>query len=174
MQPCFHDCTLFLVMSGWSLVEFERRCEFMKLQGGYMKINKSPTMVYHSFILGYLNCTFCSVCYHVGTLKNPDSFIFGDSNWKLCLISAITKPDEDISDFSYAFIFKWQKANKTLLDMYKNNVFANCDNCKISWNLCFMFLLILKVVYQDRLTQLLHFSWDFLEKGQRPVWGQVG
>ena len=35
-------------------------------------------------------------------------------------------------------------------------------------------LLILKVVYQDHLTQLLPFSWDFVKKGQQQVWGQVG
>ena len=35
-------------------------------------------------------------------------------------------------------------------------------------------LLILKVVYQDHLTQLLPFSRDFVEKGQQLVWGQVG
>ena len=34
--------------------------------------------------------------------------------------------------------------------------------------------MIFKVVYQDHLTQLLPFAWDFVAKGQRLVWGQVG
>ena len=35
-------------------------------------------------------------------------------------------------------------------------------------------LLIFIFVYQDHLTQLLPFAWDFIAKGQRLVWGQVG
>ena len=39
---------------------------------------------------------------------------------------------------------------------------------------CLVLLLIFKVVYQDRLTQLLPFARDFVAKGQRLVWGLVG
>jgi len=35
-------------------------------------------------------------------------------------------------------------------------------------------LLIFNVVRQDHLTLLLSFAWDFVEKGQWLVWGQVG
>ena len=35
-------------------------------------------------------------------------------------------------------------------------------------------LLIFKVVYRDHLTQLLPFTRDFVAKGQRLVWGQLG
>ena len=46
----------------------------------------------------------------------------------------------------------------------------------MKWAKTFTWCLLLnfKVVYRDHLTQLFPFTWDFVVKGQRLVWGQVG
>ena len=58
--------------------------------------------------------------------------------------SVTLKPDIQmwtflIWDFFYAFI--WVKKKKKLLDIYKNNVFANRDKYKVSWNFYLVFII---------------------------------
>ena len=47
-------------------------------------------------------------------------------------------------------------------------------NMKWAETFVWCLLLIFKIVYWDHLTQLLSFARDFVAKGQRLVWGQVG
>ena len=97
-------------------------------------------------------------CYPVGTLK-PDIHM-----WLLLIWDYYYY-------FLYAFIFEWQK-NQNLLDIQQQRI---CKLGKIqSWNFYLVLLLIFKVVYQDHLTHLLPFAWDFIAKRRWLVWGQVG
>ena len=61
---------------------------------------------------------------------------------------------------------------KELLDIQEQCI---CKLGKIQWAEDFILcLFIFKVVYQDHLTELLPFGWDFMEKGLWLVWGHVG
>ena len=118
----------------------------------------------------------------VGTLTNSWSFIFGDSNWKFCSQLPHRHPktwhsDADISDLGYIYFFMLLFLNekKTKPAGYTWTLYSQTrKNTKWAETLFCCLLLIFKVVYQDHLTQLLPLSWDFVAKGQRLVWGQVG
>ena len=120
----------------------------------------------------------------MGTLTNSRSFIFGDSNWKFCKVGYPVgphKPDFQMrtfltSDFFFFFmlLFFSQKKKKKLVG-YTRTLYSLTGK-KTKWAETFVWclLLIFKVVYRDHLTQLLPFARDFVVKGQRLVWGQVG
>ena len=145
-----------------SLVEFERRCEFSKLQDGHTidacKINKSPT-VSNGFGASSFEIWTANMAQSltVGTLANSLSFIFGDSNWKFCSQLPCRHPkswhsDADIADLGenkLCFYFLMKKI-KTCW-MYKNTVFANWENTKWAKTLIWCLLLIFKVVSWDPL-----------------------
>ena len=88
LQPHFRYCLLLPAMSFvWSLVEFEKCCEFSVMRwthGSCMKINKSPTVSNgvgaSSFEIWTANLAQSLT---MGTLTNSKSFIFGDSNLKV-------------------------------------------------------------------------------------------
>ena len=115
-----------------SLVEFERRCEFSKLQDGHMidarKINKSPT-VNNGFGASSFEIWTANLAQSltVGTLANSLSFIFGDSNWKFCKVSypvGIQNPDIQMQtlltwDFFFMLLFFSEK-NQNLLDIHEH------------------------------------------------------
>ena len=67
----------------------------------------------------------------------------------------------------------FSEKNQSLLDIQEHCI---CKLGKIRSELkhVWCLLLIFKVVYWDHLTQLHPFAWDFIAKGQRLVWGQVG
>ena len=72
----------------WSLVEFEKCCEFSVMRWTHdscTKINKSPPVSNgiraSSFEIWTENLAQSLT---MGTLTNSWSFIFGDSNWKFC------------------------------------------------------------------------------------------
>ena len=71
------------------------------------------------------------------------------------------------------FCFQVKKINKKPVG-YTTMYLQTGKNTK--WAEMFMCYLLLtfKVVYQDHLTQSLPFTWDFREKGQWQVWGQMG
>ena len=98
--------------------------------------------------------------------------MFGDPNWKFGYPVGHPKPDIQMQTFLeicfYAFIFLVKKIITCWI--YKNTG----ENTKRAETFVWRLLLIFKVVYWDHLTQLLPFARDFLAKGQRLVWGQVG
>ena len=58
--------------------------------------------------------------------------------------------------------------------MYKLlNIYKLGENTKWAETFIWCLLLIFTVVYKDPVTQL-PFAWDFIQKGQQLVWGQVG
>ena len=63
--------------------------------------------------------------------------------------------------------------NQSLLDIQEHCI-RKLGEIRSELKLDWCLLLIFKVVYRDHLTQLLPFAWDFIAKGQRLVWGQVG
>ena len=146
------------------------------------KINKSPTVSNDvrasSFEIWTANLARSLT---VGTLTNSRSFIFGDSNWKFCKVGypiGTPKPDIQMRTFLtwdlfifYAFIFAWKKSKPV---GYIRLYLQTGENTKWAETFVWCLLLIFKVVYRDHLTQLLPFAWDFVAKGQRLVWGQVG
>ena len=122
----------------------------------------------------------------MGTLTNSRSFIFGDSNWKFCKVGYPVgphKPDFQMrtfltSDFFFFFmlLFFSQKKKKKTCWIYKNTVFTNWEKDEVSWNFCLVIIIDLKKksCIPGSFEQLLPFAWDFVVKGQRLVWGQVG
>ena len=144
------------------------------------KINKSPTVSNgvraSSFEIRTANLAQLLT---MGTLTNSRSFIFGDSNWKFCKVGY---PVGNLT-FGYghfwlgtfffnAFIFDWKKSKPVL---YTRTLHLQTEkNTKWAETFVWCLLLIFEVVYQDHLTQLLPFTWDFVAKGQQLVWGQVG
>ena len=164
-----------------SLVEFEMRdaVNFQSWERDTWQRHENKQNPYclqwcQSFIFWDLNCKFGSVAYpgHPYIL-----LIFGDSNWKFCCRLPCGHPnktwysDEDISDFGfYYFIFEWKKNNSKPAGYTRTMYLQTGKNTKLIWCLS----LIFKVVYQDHFTQLLPFTWDFIEKWQRLIWGQMG
>ena len=53
-------------------------------------------------------------------------------------------------------------------------MFTNLQTGESTLKLIWCLLLIFKVVYLAHLTQLLPFTWDFIEKWRQLVWGHVG
>ena len=84
--------------------------------------------------------------------------------------------DADISDLGFFFIWFYFCVNFFSKPVgYTRTLYSQMGKNK-KWAETFVWclLLIFKVVYQDHLTQLLPFTWDFVVKGQRLVWAQVG
>ena len=130
-----------------------------------MKINKSPTVSNgvgaSAFKIWTVNLAQLLT---VGTLANSRSFIFGVSNWKFCKVGyPMGTPKPDIQ----MWIFQ------NLLDIQEHCI-RKLGKIRSELKLIWCLLLIFKVVYRDHLTQLLPFAWDFVAKGQRLAWGQVG
>ena len=119
----------------------------------------------------------------VSTLKNSRSFIFGDSNWKFCKVSYPTgtqKPDIQMQTFLtwnmfLCFYFLVKRIKACWIYIYTSTLYSQTGkNTKWAETFVWCLLSIFKVVYRDHLTQLCPFAWDFVAKGQRLVWGQVG
>ena len=147
-----------------------------------MKINKSPTVSNgvraSSFEIWTANLDLSLT---VGTLTNSRSFIFGDSKWKFCKVGypvGPQKPDSQMQtfltwDFFFMLLFFSEKIKTCWI--YTRTLYSQTGkNTKWAETFVWCLLLIFKVVYRDHLTQLLPFAWDFIGKGQRLVWGQVG
>ena len=149
-----------------------------------MKINIGPTVsngVSQSFILWDLNCKFGSVAYrgHPNKLTGLHLWRFKLEilqSWLPRRYPQTWHSDADISDlgllFFYAFIF----TRKELKPVgYTRTMYLQTGK-NTKWAEIFVWCLLLsfKVAYRDHLTQLLPFTWDFVAKGQRLVWGQVG
>ena len=147
---------------------------------GWTKINKSPAVISGVRALSFEIWTAnLAQSLTVGTLTNSWSFIFGDSNWKSCSQLPRRDPktlhlDADISDlelFFNAFIIEWR--NQNLLDIQEHCI---CklgkiwSELKLMFGVCYWSLKL----YTRIIWQLLPFTWDFVAKGQRLVWGQVG
>ena len=114
----------------------------------------------------------------MGTLTNSWSFIFGDENWKFCEVGypiGTQKPDIQMQTFQiwdYYFIFSEKKSKPV---GYTGTLYSQTGkNTKWAETFIWCLLLIFKVVCRDHLTQLLPFTRDFILKGLRLVWGQVG
>ena len=71
-------------------------------------------------------------------------------------------------------LFFWAKKSKPVVLYTRTLYLETGKNMKWAETFVWCLLLIFKVVYQDHLTQLLPFTWDFVEKGQQLVWGQMG
>ena len=74
----------------------------------------------------------------------------------------------------FIMLLFFSEKNQNLLDIQEHCI---CKLGKIRSELKLFdwcLLLIFKVLYWDHLTQLLPFARDFVAKGQRLVWGQVG
>ena len=116
----------------------------------------------------------------VGTLTNSWSFIFGDSNWKFCKVGYPVGPinltfrcGHFWLGISFFMLLFFSEKNQNLLDIQE--LYSQTGkNTKRAETFVWCLLLIFKVVYRDHLTQLLPFAKDFVAKGQRLVWGQVG
>ena len=120
----------------------------------FTKINKSPTVSNgvgaSSFEIWTANSAQLLT---LGTLRNSQSFIFGDWNWKCCYVGypvGTLRPDIQMQTFLiwYFLCFHfWVKKPQKLLDI-KNNI---CKLGKIQSELKFIWclLLMLKVVYWD-------------------------
>ena len=67
----------------------------------------------------------------------------------------------------------FSQKNQNLLDIQEHCI-RKLGKIRSELKLVWCLLLIFKVVYRDHLIQLLPFAWDFVVKGQRLVWGQVG
>ena len=123
-----------------------------------MKINKSPTV---SNGVG-------ASAFKIWTVNLAQSLsvgtIFGVSNWKFCSRLPHGYPKTWHSDVD---ISKPVGYTRTLYSQ-------TGENTKWAETFVQCLLLIFKVVYRDHLTQILPFAWDFIAKGQRLVWGQVG
>ena len=117
----------------------------------------------------------------VGTLTNSWSSIFGDSNWNFCKVGypvGTPKPGTQMQTFltskqNIMLLFLSEKKSKPV--GYTRTLYSHTGK-NIKWAETFVWclLLIFKVVYQDHLTQLLPFTWDFIALEQRLVWGQEG
>ena len=141
------------------------------------KINKSPTVSNgvrpSSFEIWTANLVQLLT---MSTLTNSKSFIFGDSNWKFCKVGYPVGPQNLTLRcrhfwlgifYIYAFIFQWKKSKPV---GYTRTLYSQTGkNMKWAETFVWCLLLIFKVVYQDHLTQLLPFAWDFVAKGQRLV-----
>ena len=151
-------------------MEFERCCEFSKLQDGhaidYRKINKSPTVNSgiraSSFEIWTANLAQSLT---VGTLTNSQSFIFGDSNWKFCKVGyPVSTPKPYIQmqtfltwDFCFFILFGWNKSKPV---GYTSTLYSQTGK-NIKWAETFVWCLVLifKVVYQDHLTGIMVSFW---------------
>ena len=136
----------------WSLVEFERRCEFWKLWDTHdrcTKISKSPTVSSgiraSSFEIWTANLAQSLT---VGTLTNSQSFIFGDSNWKFCKVCYPVGPqnltfrcEHFWLGFFFFFMFLFLVKKIKTCWIYKNIVFANWEKYEVSWNFCWVFII---------------------------------
>ena len=150
VSPCFCYCLLLPEMSFvQSSVEFERQCEFSKLRDERTtmpKINKSPTVSNGISALSFEIWTAnLAQLLTVGTLTNPQSFIFGDSNWQFCKVGypvGTQKPDIQMRTFLTWDFFKdfWVKKIKTCW-IYKHTVFAYWEKYEVSWNFCLAFII---------------------------------
>ena len=147
------------------------------------KMNKSPTVCNgveaSSFEVWTANLAHSLT---VGTLTNSWSFIFGDSKGKFCKVGyPIGPPNRTfrcrhfwLGIFWIFMIVFLSEKNQNLLDIQAYCIRKQGKNTKWAETFVWCLLLIFKVVYQDHLSQLLPFAWDFIAKGQRLVWGQVG
>ena len=147
------------------------------------KINKSPTFSNgvgtSSFDIWTANLAQSLT---VGTLTNSQSFFIGNSNWKFCRVGypvGPPKPDIQMQTFrlriSFFFMLLYfSEKNLNPLDIQEHCI-RKLGKIRSELKLLFgCLLLIFKVVYRDHLTQLLPFTRDFIAKGQRLDWGQVG
>ena len=111
------------------------------------------------------------------TPTNSRNFIFGDSNWTFCKVGypiGTLKPDIQICRhfwlgiFSVFVLFLREKKSKTV--GYTRTMYSQTGK-NTNWAETFVWCLLFnfKVVYQDHLTQLLPFAWDFVAKGQQLV-----
>ena len=152
----------------WSLAKFERCCEFSKLRGGHavdaQKYTKALllAMALELHPLRFELQIWLSLI--VGTLMNSQSFIFGDSNIQMRTFLTW--------DFFYMLLF-FSGKNQDLLDIHEHCI---CKLGKIRSELKLFFGVhywFLKL-YTGIIWELLPFTRDFIAKGQRRVWGQVG
>ena len=157
------------------------------MRNRWLKINKSPT-----FSNGVRTSSFdiwtanLSLSLTMGTLTNSQSFFIGNSNWKFCSVGYPVAPpppppptwhsDADISDFGFlSFLCFYFLVKKSKPTKYTRTLYSQTgENTKWAETFVWCLLLIFKVVYRDHLTQLLLFTRDFIAKGQRLDWGQVG
>ena len=120
----------------------------------------------------------------IGTLTNSWSVIFGNSNWK-SLQNWLPRrhPGTQHSDalisvwgfflIFFMLLFVSEKNQKPV--RYTRTLYSQTgENTEWAEAFVWCLLLIFKVVYWDYLTQVLPFTWDFVAKGQRQVWGQMG
>ena len=134
-----------------------------------------------SFILWDLNCKYGLVTYcgHPNKLRELYCWRF-----KLEILQSVPHwhpktrhSDKDISDFGFTYFFRLLFFSKKKYKPvgYTRTLYSQTGK-NIKWAETFVWylLLIFKVVYQDHLTQLLPFVWDFITKRPWLVWGQVG
>ena len=78
-------------------------------------------------------------------------------------------------DFLKIFTLLFLSRKKSKPVGYTRTLYSQTgENTKRAETFVWCLLLNFKVEYRDHLTPLLPFAWDFLAKGQRLVWGQVG
>ena len=183
-------------------LQFERRCEFSELRGDKSpavskwrcslrdaanfqscEVTKALLLANGAAVSAFETGTAdLAQLLTLGTLANSWSFIFGDSNWTLCDVTypvGTLKPDIQMWSFliwdcfflNYAFIFSESKHVEYTKTMYsqtgKNTKWAET----FIWCLLLIFNLYAGILWHS---YLLPFAWDFTEKGQQLVRGQVG
>ena len=177
----FHDVVCSKFGEVWEMPWIFKVASWMC--DSWPKINKSPTVSNGVGVSSFEIWTASlAQSFTVGTLTNSRSFILGNSNWKFCsqLPCRPPKPrhsDADISDFGFFFFFFllfFSEKIKTCW-IYTRTLYSQTGkNTKWAETFVWCLLLIFKVVYRDHFTQLLPFARDFVAKGQRLVWSQVG
>ena len=149
----------------------------------YRKINKSPTVSsgIRASSFEILNCKSGSVTYRGHPNKLTELHLWRSKleisqSWLPHRYPKTWHSDADISDLGlfifHAFIFAWKKSKPV---GYTRILYSQTGkNTKWAETFVWCLVLIFKVVCWDHLTQFLPFAWDFVAKGQRLVWGQVG
>ena len=137
----------------------------------------------HENILSFLNCKFGSVTYHGHPNKLTELHLWRRKFCKVGYPKGTQKPDIQMQtqtfltwDFlnSFCMLLFWSE-KKSKPAGYTRTLYSQTGkNMKWAETFVCCWLLIFEVVYQDHLTQLLPFAWDFVAKGQQLVWGQVG
>ena len=168
-----------------SSMEFERCCEFSKLGDGHVIDAQKPYCVSSGNRASSFEVWTANFAQSLtqGTLTNSQFHL-----WRLTLEILLSQfpcghcyktwhSDEDIwfLIFFFLMLLFFSKEKKKKKKEYVRTVYSQTGKTT-KWAETFVWclLLIFKVVYQDPLTQLLPFAWDFAEKGQQQVWGQVG
>ena len=151
--------------------------------GRWPKINKSPT-----FSNGVRASSFDSWTANLaqsltmGTITNSQSFSFGNSNWTFCKVGSPSRPPKSPTfrcghfwlGISFFMLLCFCEKNQKPVGYTRTPYSQTGKNTKWAETFVWCLLLIFKVVYQDHLTQLLPFTRNFVAKGLRLVWGQVG